>query len=229
MSLSRCGYGQDRFDFIQITIKWFLDSTDLLNLLCYHTMITWYLSVMCDTCAPSSLCVQPGSCMFILVSVGWGVPQRAAAAAWGALPGPFWLHVHSAGGGGGEQPTQPQPWPPTRTRQLHSALVHISVCTGPQGHLTLTWAFLHNKVYEGAKCDVALKKTRACVAGGSAPRPGRRCWGGFSPRPSSAPCWTALEPSCSAAWSPTAKTLRVKWVKTEQEMGLFLLIWIWVE
>lgn len=57
----------------------------------------------------------------MLLSLGRGVPQRPAAAARGALPGSFGLHVHSAGGGG--RSAQPQSWPPSGTCQLHVALV----------------------------------------------------------------------------------------------------------
>lgn len=59
--------------------------------------------------------------MPVLVSAGWGHAQSAAAAAGGALLGPFRLHVHSAGG---RRTAVPQRGPPPRTRQLHFALVH---------------------------------------------------------------------------------------------------------
>lgn len=62
--------------------------------------------------------------------------------------------------------------------------------------------------------NLNLRKTvwSFCVAGGSALAPGRSYWGGSSQKQSSAPYWTVLEQSSSDVWSPTALTLRVRWV-----------------
>lgn len=69
-------------------------------------------------------------------------------------------------------------------------------------------------------CVVIVVHITSVPVGGSALGPGRRCWGGSSRRLSSAPCWTAPGPSCSAAWSPTAQTLRARRV----QLCLYLFI-----
>lgn len=93
-----------------------------------HSLSCWRSEVNTDRVGlplSHSLCVHTGFCVFMLVCAGWRVPQCAAAAARGALLGTFRLHVHPAGGG--RRSAEPQPRTPTRTCQLHSALVHIPV------------------------------------------------------------------------------------------------------
>lgn len=122
------------FPFRQLFIS--LDFFKKINLLrlesCLRKMI--FLCSQLNYCCSlfKSVCTvttqqqqQPPLRLCLVVFAGWGVSQRPAAAARGALLGPFRLHVHSAGRG--RRPAEPQPRSPPRTCQLHPPLVHISV------------------------------------------------------------------------------------------------------
>lgn len=94
----------------------------------------------------------------MLLSLGRGVPQRPAAAARGALPGSFGLHVHSAGGGG--RSAQPQSRPPSGTCQLHVALV-LSIFKAVL-HLLSTnpnhWKILSNLILEEVRISASVNQ-----------------------------------------------------------------------